>query len=387
MSEQLQNIKTLIRKYINGNATIDQIVAIDEWLKEDEGNKSVFVAIKEELAFSHDTGGDWEKFTSKYGVEVKPSRKNTRLIGFMSLAASITLVVGVSLYLMKSNKTPFTEYLAESVVVPEQTTLSLANGKQVALSGRHSVVEVDNEGRLIDVTNSQVIESEEALKEEAPGINQIVVPYGKTAQVDLADGTKVWLNAGSRFVFPSHFNHQKKREVVLVGEAFFDVAHDANQPFKVITDEMEYTVLGTSFNIQSYSNGSSVSAVLVEGSLQVEKRTLVNRQKVILKPGEISQFYIGPNEMRVTSVNTSFYTSWKDGYLMLDKKRLDNLVRQIEHYYHSDLVISEELMKMPTQLSGKLLLDENPEQVYQALCDLTGMTYEIINNKVIFDKK
>ncbi len=377
----------LIRKYINGDASVEEIVAINKWLKEADANKSVFVAIKEELASKEKANSDWEKFADKYSDSLKPNRKIKRLVGFISLAASISLVVGVYFQLLKSDKTPYADFISESVTVPEQTTLSLSNGKVIELENKHSVLTLDSEGQQINLSNNQVIQTAQQSDEEAAGVNQVVVPYGRTAEVDLADGTKVWLNAGSCFIFPSHFNNQKKREVVLIGEAFFDVKHNARQPFMVVTEEMVYTVLGTSFNIQSYANSNSVAAVLVEGSLQVEKKSVINKHKTILKPGQKSQLYINQDKLCVTNVNTSFYTSWKDGYLMLYKNGLKNLVKQIEQYYHSELVISDELMNLPTQLSGKLLLDENPEQVYKTLCDLTGMTYEVKNNKVVFNKK
>lgn len=391
MNDNLQDIEKLVGKYIDGTASIKEIAAIHTWLSESEANKVAFTKLKQECKQKQQSvaNADWFKFEQKYGNAVKPSKKGKHLLGFISIAASISLVVGVSIHLMSNIKDNYSAVLAEASAaeVPEKTTINLSDGEQITLETSHSVVEIDEQGKQILLEDERVVEASGDTKSSKPGINQIIVPYGKTAELLLADGTKVWLNAGSRFVFPDHFNKQPNREVVLIGEAFFDVSHNADQPFKVITDEMVYTVLGTSFNIQSLPNSASVSAVLVEGSLQVEKKTLLNKQKVILKPGQKSQFLPKQDRMHVTNVNTAFYTSWKDGYLMLDKNRLGKLIKQIEQFYHSELVISNELIDMPTQLSGKLLLDEDPEQVYSALCDLTGMTYRIVANKVVFEKQ
>ncbi len=389
MGSNLQHIKSLIGKYVNGKATVEEVVTISDWLKESETNKDIFLTTKQDLTKRQKTTNDWQKFEARYGEQLQPTKRSKRLLGFISLAASISLVVGVSLHLMNTERNPYAEMLAEAgaAEIPEHTTLSLFNGEQIALKKTHSVIQVEKEGQQISVEDSEAHETVTVASSDEPVINQMLVPYGNTAQVKLADGTRVWLNAGSRLIFPNHFNNQKRREVVLVGEAFFEVAHNANQPFKVVTEEMVYTVLGTSFNIQSFPNSASVTAVLVEGSLQVETKTLLNKQKVILKPGEKSQFSRIKDKMSIANVNTSFYTSWKDGYLMLDKNRLGKLVKQIERYYHSDLVLSNDLMNIPSQLSGKLLLDDDPEQVYQTLCDLNGLTYEIKNNQVIFKKQ
>ncbi|WP_439183928.1 FecR family protein [Carboxylicivirga taeanensis] len=387
MSKKLQHITTLIKKYVDGTASAQEVAAIYDWISESEANKLRFVKIKEQVNTPQKAGDDWQRFTNRYGEQLKTNRRSKRMLGFISLAASISLVVGVSFYLLKPQKSIYADYLVETEEIPEYTTLSFSNGEQLALKNTHSIVEVEEEGSIVSIDKEQLVEAPVEKADEKPGVNQIIVPYGKTAQVSLADGTKVWLNAGSKLLFPVHFDRQSSREVMLFGEAFFDVSHNASQPFKVITDEMIYTVLGTTFNIQSYENSASVSAVLVNGSLQVEKKAVFDKQKTILEPGQMSQYTASQDKISVSAVNTAFYTSWKDGYLMLNKNSLSKLIQQIEHYYNSELIITNELLNIPSQLSGKLLLDDDPEQVYQALCDLTGMTYEIINNRVEFRKQ
>ena len=101
-------------------------------------------------------------------------------------------------------------------------------------------------------------------------MNQVVVPFGKKSSIELADGTKVWLNAGSRMAFPDRFTGSR-REIFLEGEAFFNVTPDKSMPFYVKTKEVVIRVLGTKFNVSAYEADNEVVTVLVEGTVSMRE--------------------------------------------------------------------------------------------------------------------
>jgi len=260
----------------------------------------------------------------------------------------------------------------------------LPGGKEIELDKKHATVVAKDNGSQFVIEQEKVVEQAASDKHE---LSSLMVPFGKTAQLSLADGTQVWLNAGSQLIFPNHFNDVDERKVMLVGEAYFDVVHNNEKPFKVITEDVSYTVLGTSFNIRSYKNGNANSATLTVGSLQVEQKSLLNKQRTILKPGQQSIFNKSTGRIKVHKVNTHVFTSWKEGYLTLERNSLRLILGQIEAYYNCEISISEELLKVPVELSGKLLLDDEVEDVCKALSDLTGLSYSSNNQQIRFYNK
>jgi len=387
MNSNNHHIQELINKYICGKATANDMQFINKWINISPANKTLFSILKKEAEEQEikNNKDAWQCFLHKYDTQIEPPKKNKRIIRYISMAASVALVIGFSFHLLNKPKNQLLEvYQTPQNIKFSNTTLSLADGTSIPLEKEHATIEIENDGKSIIIENEDIIENKENINTIT--YNQLSVPYGKTAQLTLEDGTKVWLNAGSQLVFPSAFN-TKSREVLLKGEGFFDVIHNEEKPFKVLTNEMTFTVLGTSFNIRSYTDHGQVDAVLVNGSLQIESNVLFNKKEVLLKPGQKSTFNISDKTLIVKEVNTKLFTSWKDGYLTLHRNNLHNLITQIENYYNYHIDIPTELTNKKIQLTGKILLYENPEQVFKALSDLIDVTYQIEDNKVIMTKR
>ncbi|MCG8581430.1 MAG: FecR domain-containing protein [Bacteroidales bacterium] len=383
MGEKNKKYRLLTEKYVAGEISADEMAVLDAWLNNTQYNKQLFNKYKQEAELKHieTADNDWNKFAGKYNIEGKKTNNKRLIIGLSSIAAAISIIVGLSFQL---NDTTFDEYsslIIEETETATSTTLHLADGKRFSIDERHALLATDEEGIHFSQDDKQYTEN---VKSAQSDLNTIQVPYGRTAQLTLDDGTQVWLNAGSQLIFPIHFNDVDKREVMLIGEGYFDVTPDKDKPFKVLTEEMTYTVLGTSFNIRSYNNTPVVSAVLVEGSLKVERNSTFNKQQTILEPGQQCNYYNSDAILRVRKVNTAIYSSWKEGYLTLDKNNIRMLAKQIEQFYNCEIKVCKELQNMPVQLSGKLLLDDNVELVCKALCDLTGVNYKVDNNRIEF---
>jgi ferric-dicitrate binding protein FerR (iron transport regulator) len=156
---------------------------------------------------------------------------------------------------------------------------------------------------------------------------EIVVPAGQTAEVNLPDGSHVWLNAGSSLVFPVSFNNSE-RDVHLKGEAFFQVKK-GKIPFIVSTKYGDVKVLGTSFNVCAFDD-SQFQTTLEEGVVQFTGKA--RNQKVTLEPGQ--QVCVAENgQMQVRQVETNRVTSWRSGVIVFEKEPLRSVIQKLERHF------------------------------------------------------
>ena len=166
-----------------------------------------------------------------------------------------------------------------------QSRIHLSDGTTVDLTTKDSKISMNADQLVID--NNQVIDLSKSGSSDDSKMNEVVIPFGKKSQLILADGTKVWLNAGSRMAFPNKFS-EKKREVFLEGEAYFEVAHNAKVPFYVNTNDISIKVLGTKFNISAYKTDKKTEAVLLEGKVAVRDRSAMGllSKETVLAPNQ-----------------------------------------------------------------------------------------------------
>lgn len=160
--------------------------------------------------------------------------------------------------------------------------------------------------------------------------NKIETPLGGKYQINLPDGSKVWLNSASSLRFPALFSGDT-REVELNGEAFFDVAKNKNKPFKVITKDQIVEVLGTQFNINSYGDEEAIKTTLIEGSVKIIYKDKV----VLLSPGQQFQ----PNELKpkVIEADTEEVTAWKNGYFLFKNEDIRSIMRKLSRWYNVEV--------------------------------------------------
>jgi ferric-dicitrate binding protein FerR (iron transport regulator) len=163
--------------------------------------------------------------------------------------------------------------------------------------------------------------------------NTLRTPPGGQFKVVLPDGTAVWLNAGSSLRYPTAFTGSV-RQVRLEGEAFFEVAINAAQPFVVEANGIKATVLGTSFNINSYPDEENLVTTLVTGSLRVNTAKAAH----LLHPGEQTVLRANGELQSRTGVNTEEFTAWKDGQFYFDNTPLTVIMRQFSRWYDVEVI-------------------------------------------------
>ncbi len=198
---------------------------------------------------------------------------------------------------------------------------------------------------------------------------QLVVPKGRRAEITFADGTHLWANSNSKVIYPRAFS-QDCREIFVKGEVYLDVAHDSQHPFIVKSRDFEIEVLGTSFNVMDYDNGTPAQVVLVSGKIELSNS---DNETVVMNPGQlvdINNSSLGqPKNVDVTP-----YVSWKDNILIYNDKTLSEVFDRLNICYGKEFVISPEVANI--RVSGKLYLKENVEAVLRTIAFSTPIKYE-----------
>ena len=190
----------------------------------------------------------------------------------------------------------------------------------------------------------------------------MIIPYGKTSEVLLSDGTKVFLNAGSRLVYPEIFKG-KTREVFLIGEAFFDVKHDKDHPFIVQLSDIRVKVLGTRFNISAYTADNVIETVLAEGSVVMDKNYAgIFEKSIVLVPDQMASFDRTTKDTRVKAVNVNNYILWTKGVLQFENTDLNRITKKLERFYNIRIRFADPLLG-GLRISGKLELKEDRDEI------------------------
>ena len=320
----------------------------------------------------------WENIKNK-GEE----QKKTRFIRqVMKYAAILIAAVGLASVWFYS---PFTKNniyddisLNKEQLKSEKTTLLLASGEEITLDSDNSEVSYNSDGEKVSINNKKELNQNLELQNEV--MNEIIVPYGKRTKLTLSDGTQVWVNSGSKLVYPATFIGSK-RKVALVGEAYFDVAKDEEMPFIVNTENQKIRVTGTSFNVTAYPDETNENTVLVEGAVTIKMRNNRFAKQIPLKPNQMAQ--VENNACRVEKVDIEDHIAWIDGMFIFDNAAFEVVLKRISRYYDIDIesfVSSESLF-----IKGKLDLKDNYENVLDALTVIAPVTYYESNNTIVFE--
>lgn len=237
-----------------------------------------------------------------------------------------------------------------------------STGENILLDQNNPVIEHSADGNL-QIDSKLVATSSDNKVKSGTTFNQLIIPYGRTSQVTLSDGTRVFLNAGSRLVYPEVFTGST-REVLLTGEAFFDVKTDSKTPFIVQTSDLRIKVLGTRFNLSAYPSDNFVEAVLATGKISLTRNDARFFDKPLeLVPGQLASYNRKTMETSVQVVDTDNYTLWTEGVVKFESAHLNRILKRMERYYNVSFQFKDPLLGT-LQISGKLeLKDELAETI------------------------
>jgi len=188
---------------------------------------------------------------------------------------------------------------------------------------------------IITLSVSWLVFHTEAPKETVTSMNTIRVPAGQTVNMTLADGTNIWLNARTTMRYPSVFTGNK-REVILDGEGFFDVAHDSNKPFMVHTDKYDIIATGTQFNVEDYKHETGFTGSLFEGAIRITS-TVDTIQMIDLSPDYMARLHEGRLVAeKITDLN---HYRWREGLISFKDMPFTHLMEKFEKCYGITIVI------------------------------------------------
>ncbi len=322
----------------------------------------------------------WKRIdATRNSLKNKPE-KGVRLYKYVAIAASITLIIGLTFTFLFKKDHSFPENNLEIDYTQFQLGQQLQNqgeirivteDRQVEIDGEEAEIKYDSSGSLI-INNKGVIQNSINKEVVKPSYNQLHVPYGKRASLTLADGTSLWVNAGTTVIYPSIFP-EHKREIYVDGEVYAEVRRDENRPFLVKTDKLEIFVLGTSFNVSAYKEDSQRKVVLVNGSVDIR----LNGENTRLSP---NQLYTYTGQMsKVETVDAEIYTSWRDGIYIFRDEPIENILQQLARYYNVTMFFPPQ--PSGTLCSGKLELKDDLSHLLNNLSQIASFNFGVKNNE------
>jgi transmembrane sensor len=202
--------------------------------------------------------------------------------------------------------------------------------------------------------------------------NTAETPLGMRSSLTLPDGTKVWLNAGSKLSYPVLFS-EKRREVSLSGEAYFEVKKDQKWPFMVNAGNMNILVTGTIFNCNAYPENNQIQTVLVEGEVTVNNKSATETEK--LQPNELAVFTKSNQQISKTKTDLQKYIAWKSGKLMFREDKMNLVVEKLERWYNVEFQIKDK--EIADYVYTATFIDESLDQVLKMLSLSAPIRYSV----------
>jgi len=262
--------------------------------------------------------------------------------------------------------------------------LTLADGKRLTLTDvKNGEVAQQHGVKITKAADGQLIYTVSSISNENNKniYNTIETPKGGTYQVRLPDGTKVWLNAASTLKYPVSFIPSQARRVLLLGgEAYFEVAKDKKHPFIVQTDRQEVRVLGTHFNVNSYSDEKSDKTTLLEGSVKV---ITLNGSSKTLIPGQQSQI-TKTNISVIENIDLEDVTSWKNGYFKFNEG-LESIMNKVSRWYDMDIVYQTK-PNNEAVFNGKISRNRSLKELLNMLEFVGDVHFKIEGRRIIVQK-
>lgn len=373
----------LLQKYFSGTIMPDEQCLLDSWMKEKEEHKQLFERLRKDTRFAEeygifrevDTTRAWETFRVKNGLG-----RQRRMTTWIKYAAVITLpllVAGVWLLYPRGGEQSIPVAQNTRIVKREASPVLevVGGGKVILEKEKDKMIEA---GRGVEVQQSSgMLVYSDSVVPEYVDTNVLRIPKGGEFKLQLADGTQVYLNSATDLRYPVAFTGSERR-VYLKGEAYFEVAKDAEHPFIVVTDDVQVRVYGTSFNVNTLG-ADGVRTVLVEGKVGIRGQD--SNREYVLKPNELAFYDRNSRDMKIETVDPDLYTLWRKGIFVFERETLENIMNTLSLWYDMEVFFQSESAKK-LHFSGHMKRYEQIEDILHAITDATGVVFTI-NDKTV----
>jgi len=341
------DIARLIVEELTGTIDEKSRIVLARWLDEDERHRKEYTNILESLKAGNEAWKDQERgrqlMESRWGV-VKSHmiRKVGRRMVWGKYAAIILLCVSIgTFWFVNEEKQQEMKDVAVAKIEhgSMKAQLVLANGRKVDLTPE-TKLQLEEVGgtRILTSENMVKYSGEDTLTEQLAEVkyNTLIVPRGGEFSLELADGTRVWLNAGSRLRYPVVFTGEERR-VEMDGEVYFEVVKNQGKPFIVAVNGVEIRVVGTSFNVSAYQE--DVVTTLVEGKVQLKR----GDEQVVLSPNQ--QAIWSDDKFKVKQVDARNYVLWKEGIFYFEDVDLERILDDMARWYNVNIFYMNPTLK------------------------------------------
>ena len=205
--------------------------------------------------------------------------------------------------------------------------------------------------------------------------NQLVTPIGSKNHITFSDGSQILMNSGTKIIYPEKFSNNS-RNVYIEGEAYLEIAHNADAPFSVHTKNATVRVLGTTFNVAAYPGENSTEVVLVKGKVDLSNG---EETHVVLAPGELSSVVDGELKQPV-KVDVEQYICWIDDVLIFNDDTLEKVFSRLNAHYGVEFVLGPGVDKL--KVTGKLNLKDDIDEVMRTISFTSSISYSKSNGKI-----
>lgn len=381
---KLEKIYQIILSVLSDEATDEERHILSEWLNASEENKSEYEQLKRLYQVSSlprkektvDIDQAWNTVKSQ---TINKKARNYTL--WLRYAAMVALIIATGSYFFSDI---FHSSNIGEVNINEfdEPTLLLDNGEKLALNQEKFARNQQDVTIKNDAKSLLSYESKQESKKTKVKNNHLVIPKGKTYQLLLSDGTRIRLNSETELIYPTRFTGNK-REVTLIGEAYFEVAKNKENPFIVNAKGMEVKVLGTTFNICSYTEDRIASTTLIEGSVAIQTE---DGEEQTISPSEQFTFNRNNKKTTIRTVDTELYTSWINGTYVFKNTPLEEIITKLQRWHDFSVIFEDNALKR-TRYSLSVDKETTLEHLLEIISYTSNIKLERTNNNTIHIKK
>lgn len=395
MALTTERIFYLLNAYTSGKCTAAEEKELLDWMSEAPEESELKTYVKKQWDAPRTNADavnvDWNKMfetiirsDKAIPIDAAPSRTSIGWRRIVAAASIVLLLLGAGIiYFLLAPEKKFARVTEKQNQVQDQDVAAPAANKAVLklANGREIILDNARDGSLEQqgVSNAYKLGSDELIYSPQNNarveLHTLDVPRGsKPVQLQLADGSQVWINVGSSITFPNIFTGSN-RKVTIKGEAYFEIKKDAGRKFLVEANGTTTEVLGTHFNINSYANEVAVKITLLEGSVKVQK----SGRSATLKPGH-QALCSNENIQLMTNIDTSEVLAWKHGLFEFIDTDIQSVMRQIERWYDVEVIFAGTVTQ---HFTGTIQRAVNVSQVLKMLEKTGGVRFAVEGKKIV----
>jgi ferric-dicitrate binding protein FerR (iron transport regulator) len=387
----------LIARYISGDLSDKELTKLENWKFGSRENAKLFDRILDEQnrianqvkMQAVDTGSAWNLINK--AISQKPSKRILFQKALRYAAVFILILTSAAsvYYVVQENKKMSIKGMGTAEIIPgsPKAILTLANGLKIDLEDKENFLLEEKGGVLIHNKNFTINYNDSTIlnTKEENLIHEITTPRGGEFTVVLSDGSKIHVNSMSTLRYPVKLSGDKRNVELVNGEAFFEVVENKNKPFIIKTKNATLSVLGTSFNVNTYDEVSHSLITLETGILKVNNVN-VSGDEVILKPGQqasIDKSVI--DYIDVKEVDASIYSSWRKGTFAFKDERLDVIMQTLARWYNIEVFFEYESLK-DLEFAGNINKYSSIDPIIEILRLTKKIKIEMDKNYILITK-